>query len=316
VASSSVAASKSARPPAPAPSPAVRVDASRIERDIRLIAAPRQPGSEHHARVRALCKERLEHGGYQVEMHDYGSGVNVVGSKAGGSDERVILSAHYDHVAGCSGADDNASGVAVVLEAARVLAAERAKRPRTLVVALWDEEESSLLGSAAYAARAKQRAERIVLMMSLDAVGMTNKAPGSQRLPAGFDRLFPRHAAEVAARQHRGDFLAALGDADAAEVLEAFKRHGKTVGLPVVAIPLSTLEKLLLLDAQRSDHASFSLNGFTSLLLTDTAEFRNPRYHCREGDDHADTVDYTFTARVAEVVVAATREALDRRVRP
>ena len=92
--------------------------------------------------------------GYTVEREAYGTGVNVIGVLDGTSApaEQVVISAHYDSVANCPGADDNGSGVAGVLEAARVLSTSQHKR--TLVVACWDEEEKGLIGSSAFVARA------------------------------------------------------------------------------------------------------------------------------------------------------------------
>ncbi len=131
------------------------VEQSRYEADLKFVAAPRPPGSAHHQAVRDLCAARFAEYGFTVEQHDYGTGSNVIGVLPGASDERVIVSAHYDSTDGsCPGADDNATGVAGVLETARVMAT--ASLDRTLVVACWDEEEDGLIGSDAYAARAKQ----------------------------------------------------------------------------------------------------------------------------------------------------------------
>src|SRR5690606_20146741 len=131
------------------------VEAARYQADLEAIAMPREPESAHWQAVQDLCAERLEGLGFTVERHAYATGVNVIGVREGTSEpqRRVLVGAHYDHIAGCAGADDNASGVAGALEAARVLA--MASFPRTLVVACWDEEERGLIGSRAYAERAR-----------------------------------------------------------------------------------------------------------------------------------------------------------------
>src|SRR5690606_14569706 len=128
--------------------------------------------------IRELLGQRLEELGLSVERQDYGSGVNVVGTRPGQSAEQVIVSAHYDHIPGCRGADDNASGMAAALEIARVLGPGPFER--ALVIAFWDEEETGLFGSRAYANRARDRGDRIRLAISLDAIGFANRAPGSQ----------------------------------------------------------------------------------------------------------------------------------------
>jgi hypothetical protein len=285
------------------------VERNRIESDVRAIAKPRPPGSAHHRRVRELCATRLGQLGYQVERHDYGSGLNVIGSKPGASKAQVVLSAHYDHIPQCSGADDNASGVAAVLEAARVLAGANFRH--TLVVACWDEEEDGLLGSRAYARRARERGDEIIVAISLDAVGAFSDEPNTQHVPPGFDRLFPKEAARLEATEYRANFVAVLGDTASESFVRSVAEHAELVGLPTQSMAMNVLQKLLLSDAHRSDHASFWLAGFPALLLTDTADFRNPRYHCGRGDDHAGTVHYEFTAKVTQASVGMVADALD-----
>src|SRR4051812_5098468 len=103
--------------------------------DVAFIQGERTPGSAHWQEVQDFCAKRLEDLGYEVERQTYGTGVNVIGLLRGASipDEQVLISAHYDHIEGCAGADDNGSGVAAALDAARQLASK--PRARTLVVA-------------------------------------------------------------------------------------------------------------------------------------------------------------------------------------
>ncbi len=290
------------------------VDAARIEADIRFIAKPRPPGSVHHAAVRERCAQRLESAGFEVFRQPFAGGENIVGTKVGnsgaaGNEKRVILSAHYDHLEGCSGADDNATGVAIVWEAARVLSVGAFEH--TLILGCWDDEESGLYGSAAYAARAKQRKENVALMISLDGVGFTDDRPGSQRMPPGFARLFPEMGRQIEAFEHRANFIAAIADTSAAPGLDAIRRYAAIAKLPVLGDALGIIQRLALLDASRSDHASFWLQGFPALLLSDTANFRSPYYHCRYGDDSVDTLDLGFTARVGRAVVGAVADLLE-----
>ena len=166
------------------------------------------------------------------------------------SARRVVVSAHYDHIRGCEGADDNASGVAALLELSRVLA--QARFANDLVIAFWDEEERGLLGSRAYSARARSRAEQIVGAYSLDAVGFASKKPRSQRVPAGFDALFPEHKALLEQRQYAADFIAVVGNGAARPLLESVQRQARVAGLPLMSLELSSLQGLLLRDAYRS----------------------------------------------------------------
>jgi Zn-dependent M28 family amino/carboxypeptidase len=286
------------------------VDRDRLERTLRSVARPRPPGSAHWKRVQALCADELKHAGYVVERHAYGTGVNVLGTRAGKHEQpaQVVVSAHYDHIRGCDGADDNASGVAALLEVARVLA--EARFQRSLVIACWDEEERGLLGSRAYGERAKARGERIDAAYSLDAVGFASSRPNTQRVPAGFESLFPEHAARLKQRQFAGDFIAVIANGASRNVLESLTRHAKDIGLEMFGVELSSLQSLLLSDAYRSDHASFWAQGYPAVLLTDTANFRNPGYHCGRGPDSVTSIDFEFARKVAHATALSALELL------
>lgn len=304
--------------PAPAAAPKRRasayvaaVEGSRLEADIRFIAKPRPPGSEQHRAVRQRCAERLKEAGFTVSRQPFDGGENVIGTKPGKTARQVILSAHYDHIPYCSGADDNATGVAIVWEAARVLGAGSFES--TLVLACWDGEEAGLHGSAAYARRARQQKDDIAVVISLDGVGFTNERPGSQRTPPGFDRMFPVMGKRLSELDHRANFVAVIGDSSAALGVAAIERAADEIALPVLGDALGVIQRLALLDAARSDHASFWLQGFPAILVTDTANFRSPYYHCGRGDDSVETLDLAFTARVGRAIVGGTADLLESR---
>lgn len=280
--------------------------------DVARVASPRAPASDHHRSVRELSAERLASLGFTVERHDYGTGVNVVGVKPGSdpSAPRVIVSAHYDHVEGCAGADDNASGVAGALEAARVLS--QGRFTRTLVVALWDEEERGLIGSRAYAQRAMSAGETIAAAFVFEMIGYRSTEPDTQRLPVGLNLVFPRQAAQVRENNNRGDFIALIADDGARDHTAAMERAAAAVSLPTVTLTLTRAQTSSPLygDLQRSDHAPFWAAGFPAIQITDTAEFRNARYHCRGGADAPESLDGDFMRRVVQVTVGAAADAL------
>lgn len=286
------------------------VEKERWADDLAFVAQPRSPGSKHWQAVQDLCAARFAEHGYTVERHDYGTGINVLGVRAGESPEQVVVSAHYDHIPGCSGADDNASGVAGVLETARVLAAGRWRR--TLVVACWDQEEDGMIGSRAWAARARERGEAIAAAFIYEMIGFRVDAPDSQRLPPGSELVFPAVVAGIAERGNRGDFLAAIGDSGSHEALAAFERRAGAVELPVVTLALSPLlqRAAAAADLDRSDHSAFWRNDYPGIMLTDTADFRNPHYHCEFGEDAAETLDADFAARTVRATVGAAAELL------
>jgi Zn-dependent M28 family amino/carboxypeptidase len=286
------------------------VDGARLERDLRFIAQPRPPGSEHHEAVKRRCADRLAELGFEVEMQGYGSGVNVIGRRPGFSRarEHVLVSAHYDHLEGCAGADDNASGVAVALELGRV--ASTATFDRTLVIACWDEAERGQLGSKAYAAAARERGDRIVTAIALEAVGYAKSDPDSQKIPERFEELFPDQALALVEHDHRANFLAVIAEASSEQSADAVARYGASVALRVHVLSLTEAVKAKQRAFDRSDHTSFWDVHYPAMLLTDSGDYRNPYFHCKAGEDGADTLDYRFLELVAQATVGMVAELL------
>lgn len=204
-------------------------------------------------------------------------------------DEVVLLSAHHD--AWYFGADDNATGVAVILECARALA--DAGLDRTVRIISFDREEEGLVGAAAYASANPDAG--LYRVVNLDSVGYTDSTPGSQQSILGLDA--PDTAdflALIAAQGSKGDLEAAM--AVAGELPDPVKLTG------VLANDRS--HGALLSDLLRSDHAPFWAQGIGGLFLTDTTEFRNPRYHTPE--DTIDTLDPAFLAQVGGFTCGVT----------
>ncbi len=286
----------------------VCVDRARYVADLTLIARPRPTGTAHWQVVQDLCADRLATLGYAVERQDYGSGINVIGTRAGSDPAAasVLVSAHYDSIGACPGADDNASGVAGLLETARVMAMARFRR--TSIMACWDEEERGLVGSAAYADRARTRAEALAAVYDYEMIGYRSTVPGSQILPAGLDLLFPAEALALQRNEYRGDFLALIGDRDGSGVAMAHVAElGGAVGLSTTVLSLETALLLdpLLGDLRRSDHASFWAAGYPGIMVTDTGEFRNDRYHCTSGPDEPSVLDPDFSVQAIQATLGS-----------
>ncbi len=213
---------------------------------------------------------------------------------------RVLVGAHYDTVRGTPGADDNASGVAVLLEAARILAAERHRGPVELVAFNLEEQQGRTyrVGSRQYAARAREWGVDYAGALVLEMVGYRSTAEKSQRLPAliSWRRDIPR----------TGDFLAVTADGQSSPLLERFREAAEEAApeLPLVTFR-SPFRGWLVWQTRLSDNASFWSEGYRSLMITDTAFLRNPNYH--GPGDRADTLDYEFMARVADATVETAR---------
>ena len=266
-----------------------------------------------------MCAQRLRALGYQVSVPKYAnnkSSKNVIGTLQGKKTPAkvVILSAHYDSTDNtCPGADDNATGVAAVLESARVLA--RQKHDRTLVIACWDEEESNIMGSRAYAKATIRDKQQIILMYAYEMIGYATTKPGSQQVPHGLEMVFPKQIARLKERGSPGDFIALVYDdnPDPRAAAAAFERAASTIGLPTMSLPVpdklknhSSMNQL-----RRSDHASFWEQQMPGIMLTDTAHFRNTHYHCKHGrSDTIDRLDSEFATKVIKATVASVQVML------
>jgi len=212
-----------------------------------------------------------------------------------GSDEIVVIGAHYDTILGSPGADDNGSGVAALLAIARRFAHE--KPARTLRFVAFANEEppyftTEQMGSWVYAKGCHDRHERVVAMMSIEAVGYYRDTPGSQQYPAMLDAVYPTTANFIAfASNLRSHGLLQ-------RCVEVFRGHA-TVPSEGAALPED------IPGIGWSDQWSFWRFGYDAIMVTDTALFRNPHYHQRS--DLPDTLDYERFARVVEGLMAVVR---------
>lgn len=287
------------------------IEPPRYAADLEFIADIRTPGNPHWQAVQDLCFDRLAEWGYEVDLHDYGSGINVIGRRLGATipDEVVLVGAHYDHIPDCHGADDNATGIAATLEIARVLAVPTFER--TVMIACWDEEELGLLGSAAFATQAAADGTDIVIDFNFDMIGYASDEPDSQQIPPGLDLAFPDTYAEIEANGFRGDFIALMANTTAAAAAADFIAQAERIGLKtaLLALPEGTETSALFADLRRSDHASFWDQGYAALFVTDSANFRNGHYHCEGGPDEIEDLDEDFAVGVARATAGAAASA-------
>jgi Zn-dependent M28 family amino/carboxypeptidase len=209
----------------------------------------------------------------------------------------IVVGAHYDSYAATPGADDNASGVAALLEIARSFAGASPRRTIRLVCFANEEPpyfQCPGMGSLEYARALQGEGVALHGMISLESIGYYDASPGSQRFPAAALRLF---------YPDRGDYVAFVGDSASREwvdrVVGAFRAHAEVPSEAFSgprAIP----------GVDWSDHWSFWSHGYRALMVTDTATYRNPNYH--EPGDLPATLDYQTLAGVVRGLTAALRE--------
>ena len=276
----------------------IRVDPQELRRILQVIVGERSPfsGQRHLTAVESFIEKELASCGLGVESDYFSyrgrSFRNIIARLSSqGSGSLIILGAHVDSVQGTPGADDNASGVAVLLEAARLLA--RTKVRAQVLICAFNLEELNMIGSSYFASKLKLAGAKVEAMISLEMVGYTDSRPGSQKYPLGLKAFYP----------DRGDFIGVIGNWNSAGLLRKFSRQMRQVrGLPVET--LSVPGNGGLVPAVRlSDHSPFWDAGYPALMVTDTSFFRNPHYH--GSTDTLETLNLDFMAKVCEGVIRA-----------
>lgn len=214
--------------------------------------------------------------------------------------EVILIAAHFDAREDTPGADDNASGVAGVLELARVLK----DRPmdRTVRLAFFNLEEVDLIGAREHAAWMQQRieagTESLVGMVSVEMIGYFCDEPGCQKspippIPGVFTPPDTGDAIVLVGTQASAPFVRGL----AAGMREAEPR------MPLFVLDFVPGNAEAMPDLRRSDHAEFWDIGAPAAMLTDTSEFRNPNYH--KPTDTIETLDLDRMTLVVRALAGA-----------
>lgn len=245
-----------------------------------------------HLKAREVIRGSLETLGYSVHAHESGEGdfkaVNLIADLPGerAPEEIVLVGAHYD--AFYAAANDNSTGVAVVLELARVLRA----RPwgRTIRFAFFDLEEFGLTGSTRY--MADQASGSIAIALILDSVGYTDRRQGSQPSFPGVPQ------------PDTADFLAAVANERSGKRVTELLSLARALSIGNVGGMIAPGDGTApLLGLTGSDHSPFWLAGIPAVFLTDTGPRRHPHYH--SAGDTPELLDPAFLTANARVALAA-----------
>lgn len=220
---------------------------------------------------------------------------NIIAEKKGTRPQSIVIGAHYDSVPGSPGADDNASGVAGLLELARMLRTTSCTCGFKLVAFVNEESPSfgsDYMGSMQYARRLRQRGENVAFMISLEMIGCFDQHRPQNYPLRLMQRFYPR----------TGDFIAIVADLHSHQPARVLARTMRKEGLVRAAVLVAPRQ---FGGIDRSDHSAFWKHGFKALMITDTAPFRNENYH-RETDT-IDTINFDAMTAVVASLFAALR---------
>jgi hypothetical protein len=256
---------------------------------------------ENLERAAAFLAESLRARGASVSEQTYRVGDrtyrNVLAELGPETPERIVIGAHYDTAGEQPGADDNASGVAALLELARLLAAS--PPPLRVELAAYTLEEppnfgTERMGSAVHARALADRGAKVRLMVSVEMIGAFRDEKGSQDYPPTIGWFHPS----------QGNFIAIVskwGQGNAVREVEAGLRTGGLVPVETLTAPG------FVTGVDFSDHRNFWEHGYPAVMVTDTSFYRNARYHTPE--DRADTLDYVRMAEVVKGIHCAVQAA-------
>ena len=211
----------------------------------------------------------------------------------------VVVGAHYDTDHGLPGADDNASGVAGLIELARLLSNTKLTSRVELVAYTLEEQpffRSTNMGSYIHAKSMKDAGKNVTLMMSLEMIGYFSDKAGSQKYPVPLlDKIYP----------NKGNFIGVVANmSNIMAVRKVKKSFRQSTRLPVYSINAPAL----IPGIDFSDHRNYWIMDYPAVMITDTAFARNMAYHTV--NDTADRLDYEKMAQVIQAVYFTVLEQI------
>jgi len=263
------------------------------------------------AEVRQMMIKRFSNAGLLVSKQVFpfagSTGVNIIGEIKGSKypDHVIIIAAHYDVETHTPGADDNGAAVAILLDLSEKLSEYHPEITIRLIA--FDLEELGLIGSRYYV-RHRESTETIRFMVSMEMMGYASQGENTQRLPRGFDKLFPEMYQKVVDDGFRGNFITVIGSGNSSNVLDlcVASYGGNDEGFSMIHL-MTPGKGRLTPDLRRSDHAPFWDQNIPAVMLTDTSEFRNDHYH--KPSDTWDTLNYPFIYQNARFIHELVKRA-------
>jgi Zn-dependent M28 family amino/carboxypeptidase len=279
----------------------IHVDPEILKRHVHELAVTFHPRSfDHPANLEAagdyiLAQFESAHAKTEIQNVEANSTTyrNIIAHYGPETGPLIVIGAHYDSNADTPGADDNASGVAGLLELARLMSTNPPTRPVQLVAYTLEEPpffRTNSMGSMWHARSLHDEKREVQLMISLEMIGYFRDESNSQKYPfSAFKLLYP----------DEGNFVALVGRLKDFGILHRVKTLFRNdSALRVISINAPTS----LNGVDFSDHSSFWKYKMPAIMVTDTAFLRNPNYH--GAGDTPDTLDYVRMAQVVQAVYA------------
>jgi len=228
---------------------------------------------------------------FSVENNEYR---NIIASFNTLSEKRIIIGAHYDVAGDTPGADDNGSGVAGLLEIARILSIVENKLPLRVDLAAYSLEEPPFfgtehMGSFIHAKYLKENKVNVEVMICLEMIGYFSDEENSQKYPLPLFKLF---------YPTKGNFIGVVGKIGQKKITEKIKKLMESNSN--ISIFSANLPSIIP-GVDLSDHRNFWHFGFNAVMVTDTAFYRNPNYHKRT--DTVNTLDFERMSQVINGVI-------------
>lgn len=211
----------------------------------------------------------------------------------------VIVGAHYDTAGPFPGADDNASGIAGLLELARLF--QKTPPTQRVMLACYVLEEppyfrTSQMGSARHVRQLLKQSAEVKLMISVEMIGYFSDTPGSQHYPLpGLNLIYPS----------AGNFAGVVSTPSNVSITRKVKK-AMLLATPLPIYSINAPREVPGIDF--SDHLAFLEAGYPAVMVTDTADNRNLAYHT--ADDVPERLDYQRMAMVVDGLYAVTKEPL------
>ena len=221
---------------------------------------------------------------------------NVIGFFGNPTGERIVIGAQYDARSKTPGADDNASGIAGLIELAYLIGRQDLRTGIELVAYSLEEPPffgTEDMGSAHHARRLHEQKVAVKCMIALEMIGYFSSEPGSQSYPMPILKIF---------YPSKGDFIAIIGRLDQRGIVKKIKNFMQgTTDMPVYSVNAPTFVSGI----DFSDHRNYWKYDYEAVMITDTAFYRNPHYH--KPGDIAESLNYELMGKIVIQVFEAVK---------